>query len=113
MKIAIIGSREIEFVDIGAYLPKKCNLIISGGARGVDACAAKYAREHKIDLIELLPRYDFYGRRAPLYRNMEIVNLADEVLAFWDGKSRGTGFVIDYCKKVGKKYTVIWIGHQN
>ena len=36
----------------------------------------------------------------------EIVEYADAVLAFWDGKSRGTSFVIDYCHKIEKKIDV-------
>ena len=32
---------------------------------------------------------------------------ADKVLAFWDGKSKGTKYVIDLCHKTNKKITVI------
>jgi len=45
--------------------------------------------------------YDKYGRSAPLNRNITIIENSDLVLAFWDGKSRGTKFVIDYCKSCG------------
>ena len=48
-----------------------------------------------------LPDYARYGRAAPLRRNVQIVAYADLVLAFWDGKSRGTRFVIDQCRKQG------------
>ena len=41
MKVAVIGSRELN-VDISPYIPIYCTAIISGGARGVDSCAAKY-----------------------------------------------------------------------
>lgn len=51
---------------------------------------------------ELLPFNDIYGRAAPIKRNLLIINYADLVLAFWDGKSRGTKFVIDECKKQSK-----------
>jgi len=56
---------------------------------------------HGIKLTEFLPEYDKYGRSAPLKRNITIIAHAELVLAFWDGKSRGTKFVIDNCKKVG------------
>ena len=42
-----------------------------------------------------------YGKAAPLKRNITIIEYADLVLAFWDGKSRGTKFVIDQCKRLG------------
>ena len=31
--------------------------------------------------------------------DLEIIRYADIVLAFWDGKSHGTRFVIENCKK--------------
>lgn len=107
MKIAVIGSREIDNINLAAHLPEECDEIVSGGARGVDRLAAKYAREHGLTLTEFLPDYETYGRGAPIVRNREIVNYADGVIAFWDGTSRGTSFVIDYCEKVGKPCKVV------
>ena len=81
------------------YLPEGVTEIVSGGARGVDSCARDYALQHGLKLTELLPEYEKYGRGAPLRRNITIIEYADHVLAFWDGKSRGTKYVIDNCKK--------------
>lgn len=102
MKVAVIGSRAITNLDLTPYLPPDCTEILSGGARGVDTCAADYARAHGLLLTELRPDYRRYGRGAPHVRNRAIVDGADTVLAFWDGRSRGTASVINYCKKVGK-----------
>ena len=107
MKIAVIGSRDL-LVDISAYISPE-DEIVSGGARGVDSCAADYARRHGNKLTEFLPDYNSFGRKAPLIRNKEIVNYADKVLAFWDGESHGTWFVIDYAKKVGKPCHVVLV----
>ncbi len=107
MKIAIIGSREIDNINLDKHLPEECDEIVSGGARGVDTLAAEYARAHGLKLTEFLPDYNSFGRVAPLVRNKEIVNYSDAVIAFWDGKSRGTYFVIDYCKKVDKPCKVV------
>ncbi len=106
MKIAIIGSRKLSIKNLGDYLPESISEIVSGGARGVDTCAREYAYAKGIKLTEFLPDYKRYGRSAPLKRNIEIIDYADEVIAFWDGSSRGTYFVIDNCKKRGKKITV-------
>jgi hypothetical protein len=46
-----------------------------------------------------VPEYRKYGRGAPLKRNIQIITYSNLVLAFWNGKSRGTKFVIDGCKK--------------
>lgn len=106
MKVAVIGSRGLRVSDLEKYLPEETTEIVSGGARGVDRCAARYARAHGIKLTEFLPQYDLYGHSAPLRRNIQIIEYADLVLAFWDGKSRGTLFVIDQSRKRGKPVRV-------
>ena len=107
MKIAVIGSRNLSVESIGRYIPENCDEIVSGGAVGIDSCASKYAAENSIKLTEFLPIYEKYGRGAPIVRNRQIVDYADEVLAFWDGKSRGTFSVIKYAEKQRKPCRVI------
>ena len=59
------------------------------------------------DLEKYLPEEtNRYGRGAPLKRNLQIIDYADCVLAFWDGQSRGTKFVIEHCKAQGKSVRV-------
>lgn len=99
MRVAVIGSRGLYVEDLGSYLPEGTTEIVSGGARGVDASARKYALRHGLKLTEFLPEYSRYGRGAPLRRNIAIIESADLVLAFWDGRSKGTKHVIDNCKK--------------
>lgn len=99
MKVAVIGSRGLRVDHLEDYLPEGVTEIVSGGAKGVDACAREYALAHGLKLTEFLPEYKKYGRGAPLRRNITIIEHADLVLAFWDGKSRGTIYVIDNCKK--------------
>jgi predicted Rossmann fold nucleotide-binding protein DprA/Smf involved in DNA uptake len=108
MRIAIIGSRNINEVNIGCYIGQ-CDEIVSGGAKGVDTCAAAYAKEHGIRLVEFTPQYQQYGRAAPIIRNRQIVDYADRVLAFWDGISKGTLWVIRYAQKIGKPCQVILV----
>lgn len=107
MKVAVVGSRNLTNIEIGRYISEDVNEIISGGAVGVDSCAAEYARINGLKLTEVLPQYDKYGRGAPIVRNKEIVNYADKVIAFWDGSSKGTLSVIKYAEKVGKPCEVI------
>lgn len=101
MKVAVIGSRGLSVSNLEKYLPEGTTEIVSGGARGVDTSAKEYALAHHIKLTEFLPEYDKFGRGAPLRRNITIIAYADLVLAFWDGKSHGTKFVIDHCRKRG------------
>lgn len=109
MKIAIVGSRNLHISNLEKYLPVDVTEIVSGGAKGIDECAKKYAISHKIKLKEFLPEYNKYSKAAPLKRNLQIIEYADMVIAFWDGRSKGTKHVIDVCKKHNKKITVFKI----
>ena len=107
MKVAVIGSRGICVNHLADYLPPDTTEIVSGGAKGVDTCAAQYAAEAGLPLTVFLPAYEKYGKAAPLKRNLQIIGYADTVVAFWDGRSRGTKFVIDACRAEGKPIRVI------
>lgn len=106
MKVAVIGSRGLSVTYLGRYLPENTTEIVSGGAKGIDTSAREYALAHGIKLTEFLPEYTRFGRSAPLKRNITIIEYSDIVLAFWDGKSRGTKFVIDNCRKLGVEVRV-------
>ncbi len=101
MRVAVIGSRSLRVEHLEKYLPERVTEIVSGGAKGVDASAREYALRNRLKLTEYLPDYSRYGRSAPLRRNLTIIERADLVLAFWDGTSRGTKFVIENCRKRG------------
>lgn len=113
MKIAVIGSRNLYVENLEVYLPKDCTEIVSGGAKGVDQSAARFAETHAIKLTEFLPDYSRYGKAAPIVRNKQIVDYADSVLAFWDGKSAGTRSVIRYCEKIGKQCKMILLQQES
>ena len=102
MRVAVVGSRGLTVPDLEKYLPDGVSEIVSGGALGVDTSAAVWARAHGVPLTEFLPEYDKYGRGAPLIRNKLIVEYADAVYAFWDGKSRGTIHTVKYAREIGK-----------
>ena len=107
MKIAIIGSRNLTIENLEEYIPEETTEIVSGGARGIDTCAGEYAEKNGIPLTVFLPDYRRYRGGATFCRNGEIVKYADCVLAFWDGKSKGTEHVIRLCEKFNKKIRVV------
>ena len=107
MKLAIIGSRTIENINLEEYIDQSVTEIVSGGARGVDTLARKFAIKNSIKIVEFLPDYKRYGRGATIVRNREIVDYADKILVFWDGESRGSKFVIDYANKINKPCEVV------
>lgn len=110
MKVAIVGSRNIQFNTISDFIPinlsEKITEIITGGAAGIDSLAIKYAKENNIKITIIEPEYKRYKKAAPLMRNQTIVDLSDYVLAIWDGKSKGTKYTIDYANKINKKIKV-------
>ena len=109
MRVGVVGSRSITVLNLKDYLPKDTTMIVSGGARGVDTCARQYAKTYGIPLLEFLPDYERYGRSAPLRRNVTIVENSDLVLAFWDGRSRGTMHTVHECERQGVPCRIIKI----
>ena len=59
-----------------------CTLIISGGAKGADTLAKRYAAENNIPMKEFLPNWDTFGKSAGYLRNKEIVENCDGLVAF-------------------------------
>lgn len=106
MTVGIIGSRSITEPIPEGIIPERISLILSGGAIGIDRSARQYALRHNILIEEILPAYDLYGKRAPLVRNDIIIDRSDKIYIFWDGKSRGTKYVINQCKKKNKPFEV-------
>ena len=107
MKLLIVGSRSITYYPLEDEVPSDTELIISGGARGVDTLAERYADSHGIEKLIIKPDYKKYGRRAPLIRNEEMVDICDKVLVIWDGVSTGTAYTVNYAKKHGKEIILI------
>ncbi len=107
MKVAVVGSRNLTDIALEQYISLQVQEIVSGGAVGVDSCAAEYAKSRGLKLTEFLPQYERYGRAAPIVRNKEIVDYSDKVLVFWDGSSKGAQSVIRYAQKTGKPCEVI------
>lgn len=103
MKLLIVGSRSISEFDLSPYVTDDVELIISGGAQGIDTLAEQYADKKRIDKLIMRPKYNIYGKGAPLKRNEQMVEICDAVLAVWDGRSRGTRYTLDYARKQNKK----------
>ena len=107
MKLLIVGSRSITEFDLSPYIPADIDTVISGGAGGIDSLAEQYADLHRLSKYIIRPRYDLYGRAAPLKRNEQMVDMADAVLVIWDGRSKGTQHTLKYTKKTNKPITLV------
>lgn len=109
MKVAVVGSRGLDIDMMEVYIPAAATEIVSGGAKGVDREARNFAKENNLGYMEFLPDYEKYGRAAPIKRNDEIIDYADLVVAIWDSQSKGTKYVVDKCKKIGKSLMVFYV----
>lgn len=109
-RIAVIGSRtaHIDAEALAAYIFSDA-IIISGGAKGADTIAETFAISHNLPITIYKPDYKKHGKAAPLIRNRMIIDNCDQVIAIWDGISKGTKFTLDYAKKQGKPIEIISI----
>lgn len=113
MKIAIVGSRHCEAKEqvfhfvAGLAQRDASTVILSGGAPGVDTWAEQAAKEYGLQTEIYKADWDTHGKSAGFIRNTTIVAEADKVVAFWDGKSRGTLDTINKAKKAGLSVYII------
>ena len=102
-RIAVIGSRDFNDYErlkavVIPHLPAR---LISGGAKGADALAERLATEQELPIDVIPADWERYGRGAGPIRNKQIVESADLVIAFWDGKSRGTRSALAHAERAG------------
>ena len=115
MKIAIVGSRSFDDYDklletMGLF----CNAhelfgtLVSGGAKGADTLGENWAKYWGIAIERYLPDWNKYGKSAGFRRNSDIINACDIVLAFWDGKSKGTKHSLDLAREAKKPTFIVY-----
>lgn len=110
MKVAIVGSRGFWDLDlVGEYVAglDVADVVVSGGAAGVDSAAATAAIQHGMRYQVFLPDWKLLGNRAGFVRNVQIVEACDRLVAFWDGQSRGTKHSIDLATRAGKPVLIV------
>jgi len=103
VKILITGSRNIKdkqsvFNQLDSFVNHFTDIIVHGGATGVDLIAEEWCKQNKVKSMIVRPVHES-KKEYYLHRNAEMVGMCDMCLAFWDGKSRGTQFTINYAKQ--------------
>ena len=88
---------------------KQCNVqIVCGCARGADILGKQFAEEFGLKVLEYPADWEKYGKSAGYRRNKEMAKVADALIAFWDGESRGTKHMIDLAKEYGLPTRIIY-----
>lgn len=83
--------------------------VVSGGAKGADALGEQFAQAHSLSLKLFPADWNVYGNAAGPIRNTQMAEYADALVAFWDGKSKGTKNMIDTAVKLGLKVKIVKI----
>jgi len=121
MKIIVAGSRDVEEEKVIEILNKygvaievilgKCAVlsnedveIVTGGARGVDTFAHKWAIEKGYKTKVFEANWEKYGKSAGMIK--EMAEYADGLIAIWDGESRGTKNMIEMMSGLGKTVAI-------
>ena len=82
-------------------------IIVSGHAHGADTLGEMFAKEQGLT-VELHPaKWRALGKGAGMIRNAEMARASDALIAFWDGKSRGTAHMISFAKRRGLEVSVL------
>jgi len=81
--------------------------IVSGMARGADAAGHAYAMNNGLAVAQFPAKWDLYGKSAGYKRNEEMAHFANELIAFYDGVSRGTGHMIKIMENMKKPVLVV------
>lgn len=103
MRTIIAGSRTTSVLDfaegmIDCPFLLQISTIISGTAKGADLFGERYGVMHNIPVLRFPADWDKYGKKAGYIRNLEMAENAEALIAFWDGKSRGTNHMINIAK---------------
>ena len=120
-KVVIAGSRDFNDYPL---LKKSCDtiltgkiithkiIVISGGARGADLLGERYARERGYEIRRFIPDWNKDGRSAGIIRNRKMIDIADGLIAFWDGISRGTRHSIETATRKGIVVNTIYFSNK-
>lgn len=114
MKVIIAGGRDFNNYKylcqkVDKILSKQINVeIVSGVANGADKLGEMYAKDRDFSIIKFPADWDTFGKSAGYRRNAEMAEYADALIAFWDGKSRGTKHMIDLAKSKNLKVRIFY-----
>lgn len=107
IKLIVAGGRDFndynvlttELNDLLSNLEESSIEIVCGMARGADSLGERYAKENHIPIKYFPANWNAHGKSAGYIRNEEMARYSTHLIAFWDGKSKGTKHMIDLARK--------------
>ena len=109
MKVAVISSSaQKPNIKIEEYLPEKTTMVITGGRKGIDVLAERYASNKGIPKLICPPKMfkGLKGKDAAYGMGGFMLAFADMLVAFWDGEDKVVKTVIDFAKSLGKEVVI-------
>lgn len=112
MRTIIAGSRTFASYS---YLAGVCDnhdisVVLSGTARGADQLGERWAQAMEIPIERYPAQWDLHGKSAGYKRNELMASKAEQLIAFWDGNSRGTKHMVDIAAARGLKVHIVQFG---
>ena len=107
MKIIVAGSRLYDNISVISHIMEdylgEITEVVSGAAKGVDACGERWAEMNNLPIRRFIAEWDRYGRAAGPIRNGAMADYADMAVVFYDPEmSVGSANMIEQMKKRGK-----------
>ena len=81
--------------------------VVCGEARGADSLGKRWGLENSLTVHSFPADWEKHGKSAGYVRNAEMADFANSLVAFWDGKSKGTKMMIDLALKKGLLVMVV------
>lgn len=108
MRTIIAGGRDFDdydfMVEALSYVEScgwSIHEVVCGTARGADTLGEAWGRDTEKQIERFIAQWDKFGKRAGYLRNADMAEYAEALVAFWDGKSKGTKHMIDTAVKKG------------
>ena len=77
-------------------------VFITGDCRGADKLGEQFALENNYNVEKYPADWERFGKSAGPKRNETMAKVADYIICFWDGKSKGSASMIEYAKRYKK-----------
>lgn len=96
----IAGSRDFNDYELLKSICNQHNItkVVSGTCRGADLLGEKYAEENRLEIIRCPANWNKHGKSAGYKRNVEMADIAEQLIAFHKNGSKGTQHMINIAK---------------